>query len=39
MSALLCAQGALDAAPAVLVSAVAAALTSDIVIKERMQKS
>lgn len=39
MSALSCAQGALDAAPAVLVSAVAAALISDIVIKERTQKS
>ena len=35
MSAFLCAKGALDAAPAVLVSAVASALISDIVIRER----
>jgi hypothetical protein len=39
MSALICAKGAMDAAPAVLISAVAAALISDLVIKERTQKS
>jgi type III secretory pathway component EscU len=39
MSALNCARGALQAAPAVIVSAVAAALISDIVIKERTQHS
>lgn len=39
LSAMLCAQGALDAAPAVLVSAIAAALISDIVIKDRAARN
>jgi hypothetical protein len=39
MTVFLCAKGALDAAPAVLVGAVASALISDIVIKERTQNS
>jgi hypothetical protein len=39
MVALNCARGALQAAPAVIVATVAAALISDIVIKDRTQRS